>query len=55
MTHIHTVTASERDPRDPETEYAVCVSCGASVYSFFIEDDGDRLGAWSQWLTRKDN
>ena len=47
--HTHTVTASWRDARDPDVEYAYCVSCGDALYSFFIESDGDRLGEWSAW------
>jgi len=49
MIHIHTVTAIETTPRDPDTMYGTCVDCFEAVYSFFIESDDDRLGTWSQW------
>ena len=49
MNHSHTVTASMLDDNDPFTEYATCVACGDSLYSFYIESDGDRMGFWSEW------
>lgn len=53
MNHNHFVPASMQviDSRDPGLMYGTCSdpSCRESVYCFFIDSDGDRWGAWSEW------